>query len=114
MFRILKLSILILIEIIKRNLPELKELVQITLEKAFLAFDFWFTLIYELVDIAILCLVVFVKWLVHTELVRELTRSTTEIIATTAAELRSCVGNIRRQAESAWTFRKDLVAEYCY
>ena len=114
MFTIIKYTFLVLIEIIKRNLPEIKEQAEILADKAFLAFDFWATLAYELLDIAVLCLVVFVKWFIHTELVRELEKATIQIITTPAAELRSCASKIRGWVESAWTFRKELVAEYCF
>lgn len=109
MLFVIKYLFLILFEIVKRNLPEIKESCQIFAEKAFLAFDFWATLVYELLDIAILCLIVFIKWIVQTELVRELVRATIQIITTPAAELRFLVKDIRRQAESAWTFRKEVL-----
>lgn len=114
MFSIVKCLILILAEIIKRNLPEIKKLVQITLDKAFLAFDFWFALAYELLDIAVLCLVVFVKWFVKTEFARELKKATVQTVACPIASTKALVSSIRRQALSAWTFRQELIREYAY
>lgn len=114
MFTVVKYSFLILLEIIKRHLPEIQKGCQIFLEKAFLAFDFWFTIAYELLDIAVLCLVVFVKWFIHTEFARELKKATVQTIACPIESTKALVSSIRRQASSAWQFRQELIAEYAY
>lgn len=112
MFRILKLSILILIEIIKRNLPEIKKGCQLLAERAFLIFDFWATIAYELLDITVLCLVVFIKWSIQTEFCRELKKATVQTIACPIESINSMFNSIRKNALSAWIFRKELIAEY--
>lgn len=112
MIAIIKYSVLILLEIIKRHLPEIKKGCQIFLEKAFLAFDFWATIAYELLDIAVLCLIVFIKWFVKTELCRELAKATVQTVTCPVASTKALISNIRRQALSAWTFRQELIREY--
>lgn len=103
----------------KRQIPEIKLAAEIAGEKAFLAFDFIFTLLYELIPIAILAVGVFLKWvwqlpvtLAVREFLTEMRLAIFQVILSpwlsTAIFLREIGGEMRY----LWRFRQELINEY--
>lgn len=116
---ITKYSTLSIYEFTKRQIPEVKLAAEIAGEKAFLAFDFIFTLLYELIPIAILAVGVFLKWvwqlpitLAVREFADEMRLAIFQVILSpwlsTAIFLREIGGEIRY----LWNFRQELVNEW--
>lgn len=113
---IAKYSTLSVYEIIKRNIPEIKLYAEILGEKAFLAFDFVATIIWELTPIIFMAIMLLVKSVIGCEFVREIRRAIWEctVIPTKSALKSTAIfaKNIKTDAKEAWRFRQELINEW--
>lgn len=112
LFFIVKYGCLALYFFVERHLPEIKDAAVIAGEKAFLAFDFWLTIVIELTSIALLCIKVFSQWLYHTDFTQELIRATIQTVTAPVSSTKTLLNSIKTELVNAWTFRNELILEW--